>query len=89
MNSKSALDNIKSDFFIPRIFVFMQKLITFKIVNYNKVLQKKLKISIKDFIESVTCNPLATDAHVRLVDLICKHYGIPFKGRSKVYEILE
>ena len=51
MNSKSALDNIKSDFFIPRIFVFMQKLITFKIVNYNKVLQKKLKISIKDFIE--------------------------------------
>ena len=47
----SLLDNIKSNFFIPRIFDFMGKNVTFKIVNYNKRLQKKLKISMKDFIE--------------------------------------
>ena len=51
MNSKNALDNIKSDFFIRKIFDLIPKNISFRIVNYNKKLQKKLKINIKDFIE--------------------------------------
>ena len=49
MDSKSILDNIKCDFFIPKIFDFMQKNIALNIVKYNKILQKKLNITIKDF----------------------------------------
>ena len=51
MDTKSALDNIKSDFFILKLFDIIPKYRKFRIVNYNKNLQKKLKISFKDFIE--------------------------------------
>ena len=36
MESKSVLDNIKSDFFISIIFDITQKNIAFKIVEFNK-----------------------------------------------------
>ena len=49
MESKSVLDNIKSDFFIQIIFGIMQKNIAFKIVKFNKKLQKKLNINIYDY----------------------------------------
>ena len=49
MDSKSILDNIKCDFFIPKIFDFMQKNIALNIAKYNKILQKKLNITIKNF----------------------------------------
>ena len=41
MESKSVLGHIKSDFFIQIIFDIMQKNIAFKIVKFNKKLQKK------------------------------------------------
>ena len=51
MDKKCALDNIKSDFFILRLFEIIPKYRKFRIVNYNKNLQKKLDINFKDFIE--------------------------------------
>ena len=51
MVSKSLIDNIKCDFFIPKIFDIIKKYRAFRIVNYNKKLQKKLNISLKDFKE--------------------------------------
>ena len=51
MEGKNIIYNIKCDFFIPKIFEIIPKNITFRIINYNKKLQKILNINIKDFIE--------------------------------------
>lgn len=48
-----------------------------------------LKVSIpelSDFIDGVMVHPLATKEHVALVELLCKHFSLPFLGRSKVYD---
>ncbi len=51
MDSKCVMDNIKSDFFILRIFDLMPKNISFSIFKYNKKLQERMKLTIKDFID--------------------------------------
>ena len=51
MDSKCVMDNIKSDFFILRIFDLMPKNISFSIFKYNKKLQERMNLTIKDFID--------------------------------------
>ena len=51
MDSKCVMDNIKSDFFILRIFDLMPKNISFRFFKYNKKLQERMKLTIKDFID--------------------------------------
>ena len=51
METKIGLDNIKCDFFIPKIFEIIPKYRRFRIVNYNKNLQKNLDINFSDFIQ--------------------------------------
>ena len=51
MDSKCVMDNIKSDFFILRIFDLMPKNISFRIFKYNKKLQERMKLTFKDFID--------------------------------------
>ena len=41
---------------------------------------------LSDFIDEVMVNPLAKDEHVELTNKICTHFGIPFQGRSRIYD---
>ena len=49
--SKVALENIKSVYFLPKIFEIMKKRRTLEIIKCNKKLQKLLNISINDYKE--------------------------------------
>ena len=51
MKVESILKNIKSDFFMNKIFAYMDKLKVMKIINYNKILQKRLKLSLEKYKE--------------------------------------
>ena len=54
IKSKNKLINIKSDYFIQKLFNNMQKRISLKIIKYNINIQKRLNINInnyKDFSE--------------------------------------
>ena len=47
-----------------------------------------LKYPISDlstFIDGVMVHPLASDAYVSSIKLLCEHFNIPFWGRSEVY----
>lgn len=47
-----------------------------------------LKYPIPDlstFIDGVMVHPLASDAYVSSIKLLCEHFNIPFWGRSEVY----
>ena len=50
-NSKVEFDNLKSDYFLKRIFEYMKKNKSLEIIKYNKKLQKRVNIGIKDYIE--------------------------------------
>lgn len=41
---------------------------------------------ISYFIERVMVHPLADDGYVALIEKMCRHFGIKFWGRSKIYE---
>ena len=83
MNNKNVLDNIKSDYFVQLLFNMLQKNISFRIVNYNKYLQKKLNISIKDFIE---CYDLYGPTSIEIIPVTNK-YGkfINIRENEKKY----
>ena len=49
--SKSYLDNLKSDYFLPKIFDYIQKKKFLQILKFNKKLQKRLKLNIHDYKE--------------------------------------
>ena len=50
-SSMNIFENLKSDFFLRKIFDKLNKNKSLKIINYNKRIQKRLKISINDYIE--------------------------------------
>lgn len=59
-----------------------------KVIRYDEV-NKIIYFRIDDlayYIENVIVNPLASDGYTRLIKNMCKHFGIRFGGRSKVYE---
>ena len=48
-----------------------------------------LKYPIEDvssFFEGIIIHPLASEDYVSLVEKICEHFGIPFWGKSRIYE---
>ena len=47
---KIKFDNLKSDYFLKKIFEKIQKRKSLLIINYNKKIQKRLNITIKDYI---------------------------------------
>ena len=47
--SKFDFDNLKSDYFLIRIFDIMKKNKTLEILKYNKKLQKRLNLNINDY----------------------------------------
>ena len=49
--SKADFDNIKSDYFLPKIFEYIIKYKALKILRYNKKLQRKLKLDINSYKE--------------------------------------
>ena len=55
IKSKNKFINLKSDYFIQKLFEYMQKRISLDIIKYNINLQKRLNINInnyKDFSEN-------------------------------------
>ena len=51
IKSDIIFSKIKSDFFLRKLFDFMKRNNSLKIMKYNKKLQKRLNLSIKDFKE--------------------------------------
>ena len=52
---------------------------------------KKIMIDIPDltsFIDGVMVNPLADEEHIKLVKMICRHFGICFLGPSRIYAFM-
>ena len=47
--SKEELEKIKSDYFLQKIIEFMHQYKTLEIMKYNKRLQKRLNLTIKDY----------------------------------------
>ena len=50
-NKSNFIENLKSDFFLEKLFGIIKKNKSFEIMKYNKKLQKRLKLSIKDYKE--------------------------------------
>ena len=50
-SSMNIFENLKSDFFLRKAFNKLNKNKSLKIINYNKRIQKRLKISINDYKE--------------------------------------
>ena len=48
---KKEFENLKSDFIFKKIISFMKRNKSLNIMKYNKKLQKRLNISINDYIE--------------------------------------
>ena len=46
---KQGFENLKSNFIFKKIFNIMRKNRTLEIVKYNKILQKRLNLSIRDY----------------------------------------
>ena len=69
-NEKVDLDNIKSVFFVSRIFELIEKTKKFEIIKYNKKIQKKLNLSFKDYKEYF--NYLRYDAPIE-IEIIPKY----------------
>ena len=51
MEVESILLNIKSNFIIKKIFAYMDKPKLMKIINHNKILQKRLNLSLEKYKE--------------------------------------
>ena len=69
-NEKVDLDNIKSVFFVSRIFELIEKTKKFELIKYNKKIQKKLNLSFKDYKEYF--NYLRYDAPIE-IEIIPKY----------------
>ena len=46
---KQGFENLKNNFIFKKIFNIMRKNRTLEIVKYNKILQKRLNLSIRDY----------------------------------------
>ena len=51
LKSKDILNNLKSDYFLQKLFNFLQTKILLNIVKYNKNKQKRINININDYKE--------------------------------------
>ena len=51
MNSNSNIDNIKSNYLLKNMFDYIKKNEFLEIIKYNKKLQKRTNLSIKDYKE--------------------------------------
>ena len=49
IKSKNKFINLKSDYFIQKLFEYMQKRISLKIIKCNMNLQKRLNININNY----------------------------------------
>ena len=47
--SKADLENVKSDYFIQKIFDYFKRLKVLQIIQCNKKIQKRLNININDY----------------------------------------
>ena len=59
IKSKNKFMNLKSDFFLSKLFDIMQTKLSLKIIKYNNAMQKRLNINIKNYKEySETYTPI-------------------------------
>ena len=49
INSNNMLNNLKSDYFIRKLFEYMSKKKSLETIKYNKNIQKRMDINIKDY----------------------------------------
>ena len=49
INSNNMLNNLKSDYFIRKLFEYMSKKKSLKTIKYNKNIKKRMDINIKDY----------------------------------------
>ena len=49
INSNNKLNNLKSDYFIRKLFEYMSKRQSLETIKYNKKIQKRMDINIKDY----------------------------------------
>ena len=77
-NSKVEFDNLKSDYFLKRIFEYMKKNKSLEIIKYNKKLQKRLNLSINDYKE---CSEI--EIELKIIDnKHSKFINIPNKDKE-------
>ena len=51
INSDNKLKNIKSDYYIRKLFDVISKRKSFDIIRYNKIIQKRINININHYKE--------------------------------------
>ena len=51
IESKDIFKNLKSDYFLQKLFNNLMKKKSFDIIKYNKNIKRRINISIKDYIE--------------------------------------
>ena len=97
-NKKATLDKIKDQSFINKIFNCIKKVNTLKITNYNKTLQNKINIKIKDYIqisnkmEIILANPIKQDCLDKIGNSLIKNYEKSYqliKDNSDLYNTFE
>ena len=71
LNAKNEFDNVKSNYFLMKIFDMMKKSKSLEIMKYNKKLQKRLNLSINNYKEySQIYTPIEIE-----FKLVYKKYG--------------
>ena len=85
LNSKNYFDNLKSDYFIQKVFVNIKRNKSLTIIKYNKKMQNRLNINIKDYKEY---SELYSSIEVEIIP-IKNEYGkfINIKGDKSYYHI--
>ena len=85
LNSKNYFDNLKSDYFIQKVFVNIKRNKSLTIIKYNKKMQNRLNINIKDYKEY---SEIYTSIEIEIIPIKNK-YGefINIEGDKSYYHI--
>ena len=85
LNSKNYFDNLKSDYFIQKVFENIKRNKSLKIIKYNKKIQNRLNINIKDYKEY---SEIYTSIEIEIIPIENK-YGkfINIEGDESYYHI--
>ena len=93
VKSKNELINIKSKYMIKKIFEHLQRNKSFEIFKYNKIIQKRIDISINDYKNSaellssiiIEIKPVKNRAgnFINISDNGKKYYNIYYNGKAE------
>ena len=87
INQKLGLSDIKSNFILKKIINNVEKVITVKLINYNKKLQQRLNLTIDDYkqIYTLYCSPI--EIELKVIDDISDEFINIREGDNKYFHI--